>query len=470
MGWLLPMDSLSQPPIQQTRALQSESDRAKIRALPWYLAHGALTSIFFLWTFGGSVFLLFLSEMGLPKGQIGIMLSFFPFAGLIALVFAPYAARIGRKRVFLACYGSRYVVIINLLFLPWILDHLGQSAGILFVFGIMIMVALLRAMGETAYYPWWQEFIPNSVRGWYSALATSLSTVASALALLVAGVVIDSGSGLPRFLWLIGIGTLIGILGIITMKWVPGGAPERSQDQTTSHFANMREALHNPNLSAYLKGVGGVMLGSVLLTSFLPLYIKEQMNLPAGTVVALDMVVMVGGALSSIVWGWAADRIGSRPILMSSMLIGLLLPVCWLFLPRQVPNAVIWCGLLYFVYGVMANGSAIGAGRLLFNSVIPQEKSTSYTAIYYAWMGLTGGIAPLLAGGILSLTTGMKTQIEMVAIDGQTILFILSFLLLGYGLIEYGRVTPDGVYTTRAAVLKLMQRIPFIKRISRSRT
>jgi MFS family permease len=439
----------------------SDSDRRKIRAIPWYLAHTVLTSIFFLWTFGGSVFLLFLSELGLPKVQIGIMLSFFPFSGLIALVFAPYATRIGRKLVFLLCYGSRYFVIINLLLLPWILANLGQSAGIIFVFMIMILVALLRAMGETAFYPWQQEFIPNSVRGWYSAIATSLSTLASAVALLVAGVVIDSGSGLPRFLWLIGVGTLFGLLGIIAMKWVPGGAPDRSEGTTSVHFVNMRAALRNPNLSAYLKGVGGVMLGSVLLTSFLPLYLKEQMILPAGTVVALDMVVMIGGAFSSILWGWAADRIGSRPILMSSLALGLLLPVCWLLLPRQVPNAVFWCGLLYFIYGVIANGSSIGAGRLLFNSVIPQEKSTAYTAIYYAWMGLTGGIAPLLAGGILSYASGMQAKIGMIKIDGQAILFILSFFCLGYGLIQYGRVTPDGVYTTRAAIVKLLRRIPF---------
>lgn len=176
------------------------------------------------------------------------------------------------------------------------------------------------------------------------------------------------------------------------MRWVPGGAPDPGEGETTTHFANMREALRNPNLSAYLKGVGGVSLGSVLLTSFLPLYLKEQMGLPAGTVVTLDMVVMVGGALSSILWGWAADRVGSRPILMSSMGVGLLVPVCWLFLPRQMPNAVLWCGVLYFIYGVIANGSSIGAGRLLFNSVVPQEKSTAYTAIYYAWIGLTGGI------------------------------------------------------------------------------
>ncbi len=437
-------------------ASQSEADRAKIRALPWHLAHGAFTSIFFLWTFGGSVFLLFLSELGLPKGQIGIMLSFFPFSGLLALVFAPYATRIGRKRVFLACYSARYFVIINLLLLPWILTHLGQAGGIAFVFGIMIAVAVLRALGETAYYPWSQEFIPNSVRGMYNAIFTALSTFASAAALLVAGKVVGTGTGLERYLWLIGVGTLIGLVGIIVMKWIPGGAPDPSEGTPASHFTNMAEALRNPNLGAYLRGMGGVMVGSVLLTSFLPLYLKEQLGLPAGTVVILDTVVMVGGALSSIFWGWAADRVGSRPVLMSSLGIGLLVPAGWLLLPRQIPNPVIWCGLFYFLYGVVVNGSSIGAGRLLFNGVVPMEKSTSYTAIYYAWMGLTGGIAPLLAGSILSISAGMETQIGIVMINGHTVLFLLAFVLLVYGLVEYGRVKPDDVYTTRAAIRKML--------------
>lgn len=439
--------------------IHSEVDRAKIRSLPWHLAHGALTNIFFLWTFGGSVFLLFLSELGLPKGQIGIVLSFFPFSGLLALVFAPYATRIGRKRVFLACYGSRYFVIINLLFLPWILARMGQTAGIVFVFGVMLGVAVLRALGETAYYPWSQEFIPNSVRGRYGAIFGATGTFASAAALLVAGSVLGSGTGLARYLWLIGIGTAIGVIGILTMRWVPGGAPDRAGEAAGSHFAHMAEALRNPNLSAYLKGMGGIMLGSVLLTSFLPLYLKEQIGLPTGTVVIMDTVVMVGGALSSILWGWAADRVGSRPILMSALGIGLLLPVGWVLLPRQISNPVIWCGLLYFVYGVIANGSSIGAGRLLFNGVIPPEKSTSYTAIYYAWMGLTGGIAPLLAGGILSFSARMQARIGMVVFDGHSILFILALVLMLYGLVQYGHVAPDDVYSTRAAIRQIVHKI-----------
>jgi MFS family permease len=290
----------------------------------------------------------------------------------------------------------------------------------------------------------------------YNAIFTALSTFASAAALLIAGEVVERATGLQRYLWLIGAGSFIGLVGIIVMRWIPGGAPDQGEGASTSHFANMLEALRNPNLAAYLRGMGGIMVGSVLLTSFLPLYLKEQLGLPAGTVVILDTVVMVGGALSSILWGWAADRIGSRPVLLFALGGGLLVPLGWLFLPRQVASPVIWCGLLYFLYGVISNGSAIGAGRLLFNGVVPQEKSTSYMAIYYAWMGLTGGVAPLLAGGLLSFSAGMRFQVGSVPIDGYTLLFFLSLVLLVYGLLEYRRVAPDDIYSTRAAIRKLL--------------
>ena len=79
--------------------------------------------------------------------------------------------------------------------------HLGQAAGVAFVFAIMLVVAILRALGETAYYPWSQEFIPNGVRGRYSAIFIAVSTFASALALIIAGKVIASGAGLNRYLW-----------------------------------------------------------------------------------------------------------------------------------------------------------------------------------------------------------------------------------------------------------------------------
>jgi MFS family permease len=435
------------------------SEGQKIRALPWDLVNGVLTNIFYQWTFGGSVFVLFLNELGLPKGQIGTLLSLFPLCGLIALGFAPLATRLGRKRVFIAGYGTRYFVIAGLLGLPWVTAHYGFPAAVAFLFSDISIVALLRAMAETAYYPWTQEFIPNRVRGKFSAVYMVLTTIASAAALLTAGYVIGVKTGLSGYLFLIGAGAVLGFIGILAMLPVPGGAPEGSADAPRAHVNNMLDALHDRNLVAYLGGMAGITIGTMLLTSFLPLYVKEQIGLPAGTVVTLDSVGMVGGALFSLAWGWAADRVGSRPVLMSALTLSLTIPLGWLALPRQVPCAVVWCGLLYFIFGVVSFGVAIGSGRLLFNGVVPPEKSTAYTAIYYAWMGLTGGAAPLLAGGILTATAGWQTRLGGLVFDGHALLFCLSVLLLGFGWWLYGRVRPDDIYTTRAVLQRLAVRL-----------
>jgi hypothetical protein len=121
-----------------------------------------------LWTFGGSVFLLFLSELGLPKGQIGIMLSFFPFSGLLALVFAPVCHPPGaKKESFWPVMAGATIVIITLTATALDSGQARRAGGrdCVCVCGSCWLVAILRALGETAYFPWSQEFIPNSVRG-----------------------------------------------------------------------------------------------------------------------------------------------------------------------------------------------------------------------------------------------------------------------------------------------------------------
>ena len=67
-----PPESLKQ--IYQKRyniRLKSAADVEKIRRLPWLVAADTLNTGFFLLTFSGSVFILFLNELGLKTGQIG---------------------------------------------------------------------------------------------------------------------------------------------------------------------------------------------------------------------------------------------------------------------------------------------------------------------------------------------------------------------------------------------------------------
>ena len=313
-------------------------------------------------------------------------------------------------------------------------------------------------MGETAYYPWSQEFIPNSVRGWYSAIATALSTFASALALLVAGVVIDSGSGLSRFLWLIGIGTLIGLLGIITMKWVPGGAPDRSEGQPASHFANMRGGAAQPEPERLPerggRGDAGQRAADQLFAA-----VSERTDGSSGR----DR----GGS------GYGGD--GGRGIVQHFVGLGGRSdwkPAGLDVFPGDWPAAA----------GVLAVPAAPGSQRGVLvrpallciwrdrqwlgdrggpAAVQQRHPPGKEHLVYRDLLCLDGpdrGNCPAAGRRDPLVDRGHANPVGPLAIDGQTILFILSFLLLGYGLIEYSRVAPDGVYTTRGLIRKLWSR------------
>ena len=134
------------------------------------------------------------------------------------------------------------------------------------------------------------------------------------------------------------------------------------------------------------------------------------------------------------------------------------IPLGWLLIPRQSSEAWLLCAVLYLAYGAFANGSAIAAARLVFNSVIPLEKNTGYTAIYYAWLGLIGGITPLLSGKVLNSLSKWQIMAGDLTIDAYSILFILSLVgFLGSSFL-YQRVRPDGNYTFRNVVRRLIRR------------
>ena len=428
----------------------SPEDLEKYRRLPWSLAHITLNNFFYVWTFGSGVFLLFLNQLGLPEDQIGLLLSLFPFTGLLALGFGSLVAKWGRKRVYLLGYGIRKPVMAMLLFLPWILLVAGKQTALVYLFAVILTVAVLRALAETAFIPWFQEFVPNAVRGKYSMVNNILVTITSILALSIASQVIAKSTGIGGYMILIAAGVVIGIVGVGMMFFVPGGKPIPDAGSPLVHIANLVKVLHDRNFRYYMGGMGSFIVGSVMLASFLPLFVKDQVGIPAQTVVRLEIASMLGGALASILAGVMADRVGSRPVMMPGLVLNIFVPVGWLIFSRSLLSStppsvilsIILCSSLYFAFGAFATMASIGASRLLYNNVIPIDKSTAYSSMYYAWSGLIGGLSPILAGKLLTALSGWRTTI-IFPLDGYRLLFLLSLVGFCASALFYRRVRPD---------------------------
>ncbi len=421
---------------------QAPTNVEKLRGLPWSIAGDAAVTVFAQLIFFGSVFVLFLDELGLNKTQIGSLLSLIPFCGLIALLIAPATARFGYKRTFITFFGIRKVITAGLLLTPWVATQFGPTWAMIYVAVITGGFALTKAVGDTAAYPWVQEYIPDSVRGKYYATSNLFTTLAAFVTVTSAGFVINQFAGLTGFIWLIAVGVVFGVISVISYAQVPGGAPQQA---ARADLGKMLLALRDGNFVRYMVGVSLVIVGFVPLLSFLPLFMREQVGLPESYVILLANGNLAGGLLAGYLWGWASDRYGSKPVMLSGLSIRLMLPILWFLMPRASEWSLPAALGIAALQGIGDVGWVIGSARLLFVSVVPAKESMAYMALYYAWAGLITGLSQALGGSLLDLVAGVRGAIGPFAVDQYTVLMISAFLLTCLAIGLLGSVRADNL-------------------------
>jgi len=382
-----------------TRSNTSEQSSAselttidKLRGLRWAVASNTANTIFVQFTYFGSVFILFLNELGLSKTDIGFIMSFTPFAGLIALFIAPRVARFGFKRTFLTFYTVRKLITFGLLLTPLI-------------------------------------FTPT-MQGKFSAANNIASTIAGFIAVTIAGTVLERFSGgLDGYMWLIGVGIGFGLIGIWLMSFVPGGAAIIHDQNQERPKRDLGAALNDSNFKRYLLGAGLIVIAVQPLNSFVPLYMQEQIGLSPGSIVYLQSGTLLGAMLTSFLWGWASDRYGGRPIMLLGIILTTLLPIAWLALPMLPLNQAYVAMGIAFLQGVAAMGWGIGSVRLLFVGMVPPDKKGDYMALYHAFIGFMGGISQLFSGRILDASQTLSGSFIGIEINPFLPIFLIGLTL-----------------------------------------
>lgn len=416
----------------------------KIRSLRWIAASNVMNAVFCYLTVFGAVFILFLSELGFDKSRIGFVVSLLPFCGLLALLAARVVRRIGYKRAFLIFWTARKIILMPILFTPSILERWGTDAAFAWVAVILVLFGICRAFGDTANYPWNQEIIPSYIRGRFDAIASILGRIASILTMLAASYVISLSDDLNRFKILIAAGIVFGFAGIAFRFWVPGGTTETTEKTEHPNFRALFQTLRDKNYVLFLAGLGMAVVACGGLASFVPLFLKEEIGLTSGTVVAVGIGTSVGMLLSCYLWGWAADRYGSKPVMLSGLYLLLLMPFCYFFMPRDSTWSFYFAIGVAFLGGLGTMGWGLAYSRYLFVSAVPMEKRSSYLTIFYAILGLVGGSGPLLAGFLISASSSINSKLLVFTLDGYTPLFAASACLLIVSLVLISRVHSDG--------------------------
>ncbi|MAE68048.1 MAG: hypothetical protein CMJ18_27680 [Phycisphaeraceae bacterium] len=418
----------------------------KIRALPWALAGDAANMVYVTIAFAGPVFLLFLDKIDLDKTQIGLVLSIIPFCNFFALATARLTARIGFKRTFLAVFGLRKFVLALIIATPWVHAQAGNRGAFLFVASVILVFAICRSVSISAIQVWVQEFVPGDVRGRYSAFQNVIWVVAGAATLAVTGQYLGEDPTFGKFQVAFTLAFGFGIASIWFYWRVPGGAPATDETRARTDLASIGATLRDRQFVLFLAAGGLIVLGWLPLSmgGFLPLFLKEKVGFKPDQVLFFNSVLLGSGVVSCFLWGWAADRYGSKPILILTNAVLCLFPLALWMMPRHDVLSYRFALVLAVVAGLAMPGRAVAYSRLLFVKLIPADRRPSFTVVHLGWIGLVSGLAPLVAGRLLEWTADLNTTVLYLPIDAYTPLMWSGFVLSVLGSLLYCFIEGDG--------------------------
>lgn len=443
--------------------LKQITDIDKIRSLPWLVAASACNQLFWFMVVASSIVTLFYDELGLDVSRIGVVLSIIPFTQIVGLFAGPIVPRIGYKKVLITAFGIRKATISLIILSPIVISKFGIDGGFIWIASIFVIFSILRAIGEVAWMTWSKEVIPNSIRGKFHAVNSIASTIVTIAVFFLAGFLIDRGTGIARFIYLMIFGIIMGAISVVCFSLLPGGTKELDTPRSKLPFKDMKLAFADKNFVRFIIGVGFASLGFGAMLGFVPLYLKDAIGIATGKVVWVDIGSMTGTLIFVFFWGWASDRFGSKPVMITSLAMASLLPIGWIFMPRNSDLSLYFSLGISFIAGSAFVGWLISAITIyLVTTAIPDEKRPSYMPVFYSLWGVCSGLGPLTGGWILKVCAGFNHQVAGFEFDRFSILFLYGFLLLILAIKYISILRSDGDVSAQQLVGMVVQSNPLI--------
>lgn len=342
----------------------------------------------------GSPMVLYARNLGASATVLGIITGMMPLLVISQIPAANYIGRVGFKKFVYAGWGTRVAFIFAIAVVP-LLTFLLPATRLSLILFLLFIFNLSRGISSAAWLPWISTLVPASIRGKYLATEQAFIGVASALAFIIAAACL----GNKPMAWQFGLIFLIsGIAGMISLRFLKQipDVPVPEEIKTSRQPVPWRAMLeYGPFKRLLLMNLGwSFAYGGI--AAFTVAFLRSQ-QMPEATILYLGSVFFLGGVLS-LWFGTHLDRLGSKPAMVFSSLLWLLILAGWFLLAARVLRPTYLTILvLQFLMGIGASLFAIANVRLTM-VITPQMGRTHFFALYSVVANSSLGLAPILWG------------------------------------------------------------------------
>jgi MFS family permease len=383
-------DSSRQPP--------SHPEHLPRELSPLY-AFAALNALSFQPVLGGPM-ILFAKSLGASSTVLGILSGMMPLLVITQLPAARFVNRIGYRRFILTGWSIRVALIFLIALVPLTGRFLDATTRLVLMLGLLLAFNISRGISSAAWLPWITELVPVRLRGRHFAKDQLWMNSASMVAFAFSGLLLGPDGDPWQFSAVFVFSALMGTVSLRFLKRIPD-CPPPPEPGGGNGVVPWRAIAAHPPFRKLLWVNAGWSIAYGGLTTFVVTFLRSGAGLPEDRVLYLMSLSFIGGAASPWLAGPRLDRLGSKPMLGFTMVVGLVIGLGWSLIAGRLltPGLLLTIPLLVLLGLVNALFSA--ANNRLAMEIVPAMGRNHFFALFMVVWQITLGLSPVLWGLLL---------------------------------------------------------------------
>jgi len=383
--------------------------------------------------------ILYAKSLDASATVLGIIAGMLPLCVIFQIPAARFVDAVGYKKFVLSGWSVRTLFVFLMALIPLSAGFLPQESRLALVMVVLFLFNLSRGISSCGWLPWITSIISPERRGNFLTREAMTVNIASVFAFWLAAFVLGGNPAPWRFSSLFFFSAVCATVSLLFLRRIPpeprvepDQRPPRPSLKTMLGLRPFRKLLR-------MNIVWALANGGVL--TFLVAWLKEETAWSEEAILMLTSVTFVGALFNQIVISRGLDRFGSRPLLISGMIVWIFLLGLWTTVAGGVlaPRAPLVIALM-LVLGLGSSMVNLSNIRLVMLSV-PDEGRSHYFAIFSVVNSLGLGLAPVLWGILVDATANLSTPLGGgFVINSWSLLFALLTALFAIALILCTRI------------------------------
>jgi MFS family permease len=366
-----------------------------------------------------SAFALFLNA---TAAQVALLSTLPPLLGSSAQIFSAWlGTHFGRRRLVLLGCTLQALLWLPILLVPLLFQPFAVPA-------LLVLLALYQGANNLAAPQWtsiMRDLVSERRRGRYFGYRTQVTTVATFVALVICGLMLDGidryGETYLGFVLIFGVAFVARAVSVYHLTFLYEPAEHAAApDMHIEHWWRSLKSTGAIGFSVYF----ALMNAAVGISSpFFTVYMLRDLKLSYLEFTALSGASVIAQFLMLSTWGRLADIYGNRLILVVTSVSLPVIPLLWL-----LSDNFWWLLVFQVSSGLSWSGFTLSAGNLLYE-LVPRTRRAAYVAFHNI-----GTAAGVFGGAMLGASLALWLPPRRVLFGATDVLSNLLYLFALSGL------------------------------------